>query len=60
MQIDIRRVYVFLAVTCYLHVWQNDWDRYCGNRGEGVGGREGGGEGSEGGSDTEVRISTES
>ena len=37
VQIDIRKVYVFLDVTCYLHVWQNDRDRYCGNRGQGVG-----------------------
>ena len=26
MQSHIRKVYVCLAVTCYLHFWQNDWD----------------------------------
>ena len=26
MQSHIRKVYEGLAVTCYLHFWQNDWD----------------------------------
>ena len=26
LQSHIRKVYVGLAVTCYLHFWQNDWD----------------------------------
>ena len=45
----IRKVYACLAVTCHLHFWQNDRDFftcYCGNTG--------------GGTDTEIRVSTES
>ena len=26
MQLHIRRVHVYLAVTCHLRFWQNDWD----------------------------------
>ena len=26
MQSHIRKVHACLAVTCYLHFWQNDWD----------------------------------
>ena len=26
MQSHIRKVYACLAVTCHLHLWQNDWD----------------------------------
>ena len=29
MQSQIRKVYVCLAVTCHLHLWQNDWDLLC-------------------------------
>ena len=25
MQSHVRKVHVYLAVTCYLHLWQNDW-----------------------------------
>ena len=48
-KIHIRKVYARLAVTCHLHFWQNDRDFftcYCGNTG--------------GGTDTEIRVSTES
>ena len=29
MQSHIRHVHVCLAVTCHLHLWQNDWDLVC-------------------------------
>ena len=48
MQSHIRKAYVCLAVTCHLHFWQNDWDRL---RVTAV---------TRGGTDTEIRVSTES
>ena len=49
MQSHIRKVYACLAVTCYLHFWQNDRDLL---RATAV--THGGG------TDTEIRVSTES
>ena len=49
MQSRIRKVHACLAVTRHLHFWQNDRDLftcYCGNTGGG-------------GTDTEIRVSTE-
>ena len=49
MQSHICKVYACLAVTCHLHFWQNDggsFTCYCSNTG--------------GGTDTKIRVSTES
>ena len=50
IQSHIRKVYACLAVTCHLRFWQNDREllraKYCANTGSG--------------SDTEIRVSTES
>ena len=48
MQSHIRKVYACLAVTCHLHFWQNDRDLL---RATAV---------TRGGTDTEIRVSTES
>ena len=48
MQSHIRKVYACLAVTCRLHLWQNDRDLL---RATAV---------ARGGTDTEIRVSTES
>ena len=48
MQSHIRKVYACLAVTCHLHFWQNDRDLL---RTTAV---------TRGGTDTEIRVSTES
>ena len=48
MQSHIRKVYAYLAVTCHLHFWQNDRDLL---RATAV---------TRGGTDTEIRVSTES
>ena len=48
MQSHIRKVYACLAVTCHLHFWQNDRDRL---RATAV---------TRGGTDTEIRVNTES
>ena len=42
------RVHVYLAVTCHLHFWQNDWDLLCATAV------------TWGGADTKIRVSTES
>ena len=52
------RVYVCLAVTCHLHFWRNLLRAAAVTRGGGGGG--GGGAGGVGGTDTEIRVSTES
>ena len=63
----ICRMHVCLAVTCHLHVWQNDRDLLRATAvtrgGVGVGGWGGGGGGGRGegrGMYTEIRVSTES
>ena len=48
MQSHIRKVYACLTVTCHLHFWQNDQDLL---RAAAV---------TRGGTDTEIRVSTES
>ena len=48
MQSYMRKVYACLAVTCHLHFWQNDLDLL---RATAV---------TRGGTDTEIRVSTES
>ena len=48
MQSHIRKVQACLAITCHLHFWQNDWDLL---RATAV---------TLGGTDTEIRVSTES
>ena len=48
MQSRIRKVYACLVVTCHLHFWQNDRDLL---RATVV---------TQGGTDTEIRVSTES